>query len=189
MPWNNENDIVVAGNGQPYVAPVGTVLPTTTTGALAAAFVGLGYVSEDGVAITNTPEIAEFSAWQSRTPVRREKTSQQTQLAFGLMQWDEDTVPFAFGGGSISGTTPNYRYDLPADDAALDERSFVLDWQDGSEHWRLVIPRGNVVEAVESQLVRSAPALLPITFRALSPVGGGSPGYYLTDSAAFAVGS
>jgi hypothetical protein len=186
--WNNENEIVVAGNGQVYVAPTGTALPTTTIGALNAAFVGLGYLTEDGATITVTPEIAEFMAWQSRTPVRREKTSQQVQVAFSLMQWDEDSVPLAFGGGSVSGSAGNYRYDLPADDSALDERAMVLDWNDGTEHWRFVMARGNVVEAVEAQLRRSDPSVLPITFRGLVS-SGQTPGYYLTDSTAFAAGS
>src|SRR5436190_20024423 len=121
MAWNNENEIVVAGNGQVYVAPKGTALPTDPVAALNANFLGLGYIADDGATITVTPEIGEWSAWQSRTPVRREKTAMQVEVSFGLMQWDEDSVPFAFGGGSVSGSAGSYRYDLPADDAALDE--------------------------------------------------------------------
>lgn len=188
MPWNNENELVVAGNGQVYIAVSGTTLPTTPTAALAAGFAGLGYITEDGATISVTPEIAEFNAWQSRTPVRREKTSQQVQVAFSLLQWDEDSVPFAFGGGAISGSAGAWRYDLPADDAALDERVMVVDAQDGTEHHRWVFAKGNVVEAVETQYSRANPAALPITFRALAS-SGASPGYYLSDSTAFAVGS
>ena len=188
MAWNNADEIVVAGNGQVYVAPAGTALPSSPTGALNAAFMGLGYITEDGATVSVTPEVAEFNAWQSRTPVRREKTAQQVQVTFQLMQWDEDSVPFAFGGGSVSGSAGNYRYDLPSDIAALDERALVLDANDGSKNFRWVFSRGNVVEAVEAQFNRANPAVLPITFRALAAAGA-SPGYFMSDATSFAPGS
>jgi len=188
MPWNNANELVVAGDGQAYVAPVGTALPSAPTGALAAAWVGLGYITEDGATFTVTPDVTDFMAWQSRTPVRREKTSVEIQVAFQLMQWDEDSVPLAFGGGAISGSAGSWRYDLPSDAAPIDERALVLDAADGSNHYRFVFPRGNVTEAVEAQFQRSSPAVLPITFKALAQ-SGASPGYFLSDAAAFTAGS
>ena len=189
MAWNNANEIVVASNGQVYVAPVGTPLPATSVVALNAAFTGLGYITEDGAAVSVTPTVEDYMAWQSRSPVRREKTSQEITIAFALLQWNEQTVPAAFGGGSVSGSAGNYRYDLPKDDSALDERALVLDAIDGAVHMRWVFPRGNATEAVEATYQRGAPASLPLTFSALAPSEGASPGYFLTDSAAFAAGS
>jgi hypothetical protein len=189
MAWNNANEIVVASNGQCYVAPSTTPLPTTPTGALNAAFFGLGYVTEDGATVTVTPEVSDYMAWQSRSPVRREKTSQEAQVALALMQWNEQSVPAAFGGGVISGTAGNYRYDLPDDNAALAEIALILDAIDGTTHMRWVFPRGNVTEAVEAAFQRGNPASLPLTFKALTPATGGSPGYFLSDNAGFAAGS
>lgn len=189
MPWNNANEIVVASSGQVYMAPIGTPLPSDAVAALNAAFTGLGFITEDGAALTVTPEVTDYMAWQSRTPVRREKTSQEIQIAFALMQWNEQTVPAAFGGGSVSGSAGNYRYNLPADDAPLDERSLVLDAVDGAKHLRWVFPRGNVTEAVEASFQRGEPASLPVTFAALAAQEGAAPGYFLTDSASFAPGS
>jgi hypothetical protein len=168
---------------------VGSVLPTDAIADLDPAFIGLGYATEDGATLTVTPEVSDFMAWQSRSPVRREKTSQEIQVAIALMQWNEVTVPVAFGGGEVTGSAGSYRYDLPRDDAALDERAMILDAIDGDMHMRWVFPRGNVTDAVEAQFQRSNPAALPITFKALAPGEGESPGYFLTDSAAFAVGS
>lgn len=189
MAWNDANELVVAGTGQVYVAPVGTALPTTPTASLNAAFVGLGYTSEDGVSISVEPEITDFPAWQSRQPVRRELTNQAISVSFSLLQWNETNVPLAFGGGTISGSGP-YRYDFPTGDDALDERAMVVDVQDGERHMRFVLPRGNVTDSVEAQFVRTEAAVLPITFSVLEPIGGGAPGYFLTDDdAAFAAGS
>jgi hypothetical protein len=192
MAWNNVNEIVVAGNGQCYVAPATPSippLPTTPIAALNAAFFGLGFITEDGATVTVTPEVTDYMAWQSRSPVRREKVSQEAQVALSLMQWNEQTVPAAFGGGTISGTAGNYRYDLPDDNAALAEVALILDAIDGSTHMRWVFPRGNVTEAVEAQFQRGNPAALPLNFKALTPPGGGSPGYFFSDNAAFAAGS
>jgi hypothetical protein len=189
MAWNNASEIVIASNGQMYVAPVGTPLPSDPVAALNAAFIGLGYITEDGAALTVTPDVTDYMAWQSRSPVRREKTAQEIQVAAALMQWNEQTVPAAFGGGTVSGSSGNYRYDLPKDDAALDERALILEAIDGAVHMRWVFPRANATEAVEAAYARGNPASLPVTFKALAPSAGASPGYFLTDSAAFAAGS
>lgn len=188
MAWNNENEIIVAGNGQVYIAPSGTALPTDPVAALNPAFVGLGYITEDGATVTITPDIAEWHAWQTRTPVRREKTAQTVEVSFSLMQWDEDSIPFAFGGGAVSGSAGAYRYNLPDDSAALDERAMVLEVSDGAKHMRWVFAKGNAVEAVAAQYARTDPAALPVTFRALA-ASGLSPGYFLSDSTAFVAGS
>lgn len=190
MSWNKPDELVVASNGQVYVAPVGTALPTTTTGALNASFTGLGLTSEDGVTLTVTPTVDEFMAWQSRQAVRRELTAQEVQVTFQLEQWNESTIPLAFGGGTVSNSGGTYRFDLPETSDALDERSMVIDTNDGDRNIRIVIPRGNVTDAVESQFVRSSLAMLPITFKALEPdTGGGSAYLMFDDAAAFAAGS
>lgn len=190
MAWNNADELVVAGNGQIYVAPTGTTLPTTPTGALDAAFAGLGYASEDGVTLTVDPEVTEFNAWQSRQAVRRELTAQAIQVSFELLQWDEDTLPLAFGGGAVTAVGGGgYRYDFPDEDASLDERAMVVDAIDGGEAHRFVFPRGNVTDSVAATFKRSELAMLPITFKALEVETGGAAAYYLTDSTEFAAGS
>lgn len=191
MAWNNANDLIVGGTGQAYVAPENTsVSAVTSVGAALAGFVGLGYHSEDGVSLTVTPNVQEFPVWQSRQPARRENLAQEILTSFSLAQWDEDTVPLAFGGGVITypaaGTA---RYDFPSDDDSLDTRVLVVDVVDGDNTFRFVWKRGNATEAVTAAFNRSNLALLPIGFKALAPTTGGSPGYFLTNSAAFAPGS
>ena len=191
MAWNDADELIVAGDGQVYVAAVGTALPTTgPTQALNAAFKGLGYHTEDGASISVDPDLFEVPAWQSRRAIRRDFQGQELTVSFTLLQWDEDTLPFAFGGGSIVDLgSGNYRYDFPEDSASLDERSLILDVVDGSKRFRFVFPRGNVTEGVESQFQRGAAAGLPISWKALAPTEGGSAGYVLMNSAAFAAGS
>lgn len=189
MAWNNSDELRVGLTGQVYVAPIGTALPAGPVTGLNAAFIGLGYINEDGPTVNVNPDFQDFMAWQEFAPVRVDKTAQNAQVSFALQQWDEDTVPLAFGGGSVSTVSGGYRYNLPDPTTGLDERALVIEIQDGSEHDRWVFPRALAIEAVETNYRRSVEALLPITMRILTPSGGGSPGYYLTDSAAFAAGS
>lgn len=190
MAWNDASEIVVAANGQVYVAPVGTTLPTTPTGTLNTAFVGLGYCTDDGVSLKVSQEISEINSWQSRQAVRRDLQAQEIQASFGLQQWNEDTVPLAFGGGAITALGGGgYRYDFPEEGDGLDEYAMVIDAVDGSIHQRFVFARGNAVEAVETNFKRGEAAILPITFKALEPTTGGGAAYLLTDSTAFVAGS
>lgn len=187
-------EVRIAKNGAIHVAEVGTTLPDGSDvedidGSLDSGFVNLGYATEDGVTFSVTPEILEVSAWQARTPVRRDLQAQALRNSFGLIQWNAHTVQYAFGGGAITEPTPGvYRYDFPDEGDALDERSLIVDWEDGDSHYRLVVPRGNVTEAVETNLVRSAATSLPITHDALEPEDGGLA-YILSDDPAFGTGS
>lgn len=190
MAWNNANELFVAGTGEVNVAPVGTALPTGPSTALNAAFFGLGYTTEEGLTFTSTPTITDFNAWQSNQAVRRELTAQELQAAFQLEQWNEESVPLAFGGGAITSVSGGYKYVFPAAGDAVDERSLVADVQDGTRVMRFVIPRGTVTESVETQFQRTALGVLPITFKALQPTDGSAIcTVYFSDSTAFAAGS
>jgi hypothetical protein len=189
MGWNNPDELIVANNGQVYVAPVGTPLPATASAALNGAFIGLGLISEDGAAFSRSPDVQEYRAWQRRQAVRREVTGVDTQVAFALEQWNENNVPLAFGGGDITPVSGGYRYDPPSASDGLDERSMVIDAVDGSTHLRWVIERGSATDAVETQLQRAQLALLAITFKVLAPDDEGEGWYFLTDAPGFAAGS
>lgn len=191
MAWNDATETVIAGTGEAYYAPVGTALPTTADTVLNAAFVGLGYHSEDGVTTNRDISITEHRAWQSAYPIRRTRESEDFSMKFTLLQWNEVTVPFAFGGGAlVTVSAGEYRYDPPVASAPLDEWSLVVDVKDGIRTVRFVIPRGSVTDAVESGFTRTDMAPLPITFKGLEPASGGATWYPLfNDLAAFAPGS
>lgn len=161
-------EVVVAGTGHIWLAPVGSTLPEEgddPTEALDAAFAELGYTSEDGVTLTGSPEIAAFNAWQSTTAIRRSRKLQVLKVAAELLQWNPDTLAAAFGGGSVTGNT----YTFPAAGDALAEWAAVIDWQDGERNSRLVIPRMNSgLEDVSTQLNKDNMAVLPLALESLA---------------------
>lgn len=182
-------ELVVASNGSVSVAPAGTALPTTPSASLNAAFVDLGYVTEDGVTLTVEPSVEEFMAWQSRQAVRRELTGQAISVGFELEQWSADSVTLAFGGGQITSASGVYKYEWPSDSDSLEEVSCVIDWQDGDRSWRACFGRATITDSVETTFQRSSLATLPITLSVLDAADGGAPGYIVTDDPAFNPGS
>lgn len=193
MPNLNASEIVVGSNGQINVAPVGTTLPAVNsdpTATLNSGFgYGLGYVTEDGVQISYSPEFEEIMAWQSPDAVRRDRTGREFTLSFELQQWNEQTVVLAFGGGQITTAGGFYTYQPPNTTDAIVERSLVLDWNDGSKRYRLVVPRGSVTDGTETQLQRGQEATLAVTFKAMQPTDGRDLFYLITNDSAWAVGS
>lgn len=186
----NADELVVAARGDISIAPVGTDLPTDL-GALDPAFVTLGYTSEEGVTFTYSESREEIMAWQRATAVRRIVTARDLTTAYQLEQWNQDTFALAFGGGEWSEPSPGvHRYDPPDDDDPLAEYCQVIDFHDGDRHSRVVIEKGGVSEDVETSLVRTSAALLPVSFKALAgDQEEGAPWFFLGDDPAFAPSS
>jgi hypothetical protein len=180
---------VVPGTGRIFVAPVGTALPSTPEGALNAAFVDVGYTTEEGIGINRSQEIFRLRALQKRADIRRERQSEAFQVTFAMLEWSAPTVKLAFGGGEVQSVSGGYKYSPPSVDDALDERALVVEIEDGDDSMRLVVPKGNAIEAVSSTFARSSGATLPITFDSLDDDEEEDLWYVLSNSDAFDEGS
>lgn len=179
-------ELVVAAAGNVHVANLAgnPTLPGNDApgSALDSDFIDLGYTTEDGASFTATPTVEDINAWQKATPVRRLVTARALTVAFSLEQWNRDTFALAFGGGSWTNPAAGiYRYDPPADTAALAEYAMVVDFADGDRKGRVVVFSGNVTEAVETSLTRTGAALLPVTFSALTPDDEDAAWYFIGD--------
>lgn len=160
------NEIVVGSTGKIFVAPVGTVAPVDVATAWVAAWIDLGYATEDGVTISKTRDIEDIPAWQSFYPVRKIVTGENFTVSFSLMQWNENTIKLAFGGGTVTttaGPPAHYLYTPPAA-GVLDERALGVEWTDGTKIYRLACPKVILTDAVESNVTRTDAAALPLTF-------------------------
>lgn len=184
----DSSEIVVAVSGDISIAPVGTTLPTDLSALDTDVWTNLGYTTEDGVTFNDSVEIEEIRAWQSANPVRKIVTARDKTVEFALEQWNPDNFILAYGGGDWSMPSAGiHRFDPPAVADAVAEYSMVVDLADGDKSHRFVIERGNVQEGVETQLLRSGAAVLPITFGTLNPDNPDNPAWYhLTDDPAFA---
>lgn len=160
------DEVFIGGAGHVYVAPVGSTEPTDTTTAWDAAWVELGYTTDEGVTITPGKTITDIPAWQSRYPVRRLVTAETFETNFSLLQWNEDTLSLAFGGGTWTGDV----FTPPAA-GSVDERALGIEATDGDKTTRIIIPRGIVSTVGGIQVVKTAANPIPITFGALGTAG------------------
>lgn len=176
--------VVIAPGGSIAVAPELTTEPTNEASALNAAFVEVGYVSEDGVRFNTSPNVTDIGAWQTAYPLRSETETRTGAIAFTMRQWNADNFKVAFGGGEIEVVSAgHYKYTPPTGNPAV--RIVAVTWTD-THTYRLVVPRAQITDAVEVPLRRAAAADLPVTFRVLGPAAGGDPWYLLTDDPDFA---
>lgn len=173
--------ILIAAGFEIYTAPVGTPIPTDVDSALNAAFKRVGYTTEDGAVFTRTPSVTPINMHQSFEPVRYVLAGIETTLAFTLGQWDADTIPLAFGGGTWSTTPSGWRFD-PAEPGVIDERVVVADAVDGETKWRIVMRRVMQQGASSSTLTKSGAAGLAVTLGSMAAGSGTKPWSMFTDS-------
>lgn len=179
------DEIVVGANGTIRVAALSVPEPADIAAAFDAGWADLGYVSEDGVTVVDAKTLESIPVWQLFYPARRIVTERDLTVAFALRQFSGIQVEFAFGGGEITEDgAGKFRFTPPSPEV-IDERKLAVEWLDGDNTYRLIIPKGMVTENVETKIVRNAAQDLPITFGIIGTEGE-DPWYLLTDDPTFA---
>lgn len=134
--------------GAVFVAPLGTALPTDASSTLAAAYVELGYVSEDGITNENTPENEDIKAWGG-TVVYSSQTEKTDTFTFSLLETlKADVLKVVYGDSNVTEEGNNITINATTDE--LPERVYVIDMllRNGSLK-RIVIPDGKISELGE----------------------------------------
>ena len=173
MTTREPRDIAIAADGSVNVAPIGTTLPTDATTALDAAFVDLGYINEDGVTMSPNTSTDGIAAWQSLAFVRTVISEQDLQLSFEMMQWNEETLKLAFGGGVYTaGVAPEWDFKLPTPDEVQEVACVVEALDPNGSIYRMVFERVQLESTGDIDFARTNNAGLPTTLRALAGTGG-----------------
>lgn len=180
-------EVVVAGTGAIYRAPVGTDFPASISDAVdEAAWFDLGYASEEGAKFSFARESNKLGAWQSFDPIRTIVTSVPKSIATELLQWNGETLKTALGGGTITEPeTGEFEFE-PADPGDVDEFALIVEGTDGDKHYRFCYRKSAVEDPVEFDFVRSDAAKLPVKFTVLAADGDAKPYLIQTDDPAFA---
>ncbi|HEY1395019.1 hypothetical protein [Roseateles sp.] len=165
------SNVRVGITGELSVAPVGTAAPTTSISALNAAFVGLGYVSEDGVTETPNDTIENIVAWQRATVVRALTTESFFTFTLTLIETKGEVVELYYKGSTIAVVSAG-QWKVEVGAAQSDPRAFVLDVVDGSKHYRTHIGNGEVTERGEIVYASGEPIGYEITITAYADANG-----------------
>ncbi|MDH2392313.1 hypothetical protein QCN29_26760 [Streptomyces sp. HNM0663] len=157
-------EVRVAITGELFSAPRGTTAPTDASSALDAAFVGHGYVSEDGVTENWDDSVDNIIAWQNATTVRAARTESTLTLACSLIQTRGSNLELFYPGSQVEANLTEWKIDVKP--ATSDPRSFVLNVVDGSDIIRIYIGNGELTERGEVPYQSGDAVMYPVTITA-----------------------
>lgn len=131
-------------SGAVYVAPLSTTLPTDATTVLDAAFVCLGYVSEDGLENNNELDVSEIKAWGGNI-VYRSLNGLDDTFSLSLIESENvDVLKNVYGDANVTvDANGNVTINIVAEDPQEKIWVFELAMRGGRSK-RIVIPDGAV---------------------------------------------
>lgn len=139
-----------------YLAPKGSVLPTTMTTDPIAPYSAVGWISEDGVSLGLSTDVEKFKGWQGGTTLRTKVTSAEKTFTMQALEETPGVLNLFYGTTTVtvSGTAPNEvaKVDIPESPGTV-QRAAVIKFVDGDvEKWLCcenvqVTERGDVSHA------------------------------------------
>ena len=136
-------------SGAIYRAPLGTTLPSDATTSLGGTYVELGYISEDGLVNTNSPETENIKDWGG-TDVLNVLTEKTDEFQCTLIEvLNEDVLKAVYGASNVTGTLAT-GIAVSANASEQEEAIWVVDMvMRNGVLKRIVIPNGKISDLGE----------------------------------------
>lgn len=130
--------------GAVYSAPLGTALPTDATTKLDDAFKALGYISEDGMTNSNSPESENIKAWGGVVVISVQKEKTDTFKYMLIEALNVEVLKEVYGSDNVSGDLSS-GITIKANSKELPHHCLVIETVlKGGVLKRIVIPSGKV---------------------------------------------
>lgn len=132
--------------GAVFVAPIGTTLPVNATATLDAAYAALGYVSEDGVTNSNSPDSDTLKAWGGDVVLTFLNSKEDTFTLTFIEALNVDVLKLVYGDNNVTGDLTN-GISITANSSEVEEKIVVIDMiLRGGVLKRIVIPDAKLSE-------------------------------------------
>lgn len=132
--------------GAVYRAASGTTPPTDATTALASAFKGLGYCSEDGLVNSNSPSTTNIKAWGGDTVLTIQEEKEDTFQLTLIEVLNVEVLKTVYGSSNITGTL-NTGLTVKANSKEPEEGVWAIDMvMNSNTYKRIVVPKGKITE-------------------------------------------
>jgi len=173
--------LLYAGDGEIYLAVVGTALPVDVVTALPVAWKGMGFMAEDGVSITGDVDTNDVMAWQTPDPIDIRVNARNISIQGDFLQYNQETFDIAFGGGGVWTGTTLVTY-ASASGSNAKYWACTVETIENAKKMRFTFPKIAVAESGEVPLRRNKNAETSVSFRALN-TGSGNTMNVVTDVA------
>ncbi|GGV54211.1 hypothetical protein [Streptomyces spectabilis] len=180
----NANAVRVAITGAAYVAPPKSKLPTDSTSGWDAAFVDIGWISDDGITEANSTDASEIKGWQGGQTVRKVISSSEMTFQFTAIETNKTVLELYHKGSKVA--TASGKSVLAIKAPGPDRRSFGFDVIDGNSHIRIVVPDGEVTETGDITYKGDEAIAYELTITAY-PGADGTVAYKYSDDPAWGV--
>lgn len=131
-------------SGAIFRAALPATLPTDATTALDAGFKLMGYISEDGVVNSNTPDTTDIKAWGGDTVLNIQESKDDTFQFTMLEVLNADVLKAVYGSSNVTGTLST-GITVKANSEESEEGAWAIDMvlRDGAVK-RIVIPDAKI---------------------------------------------
>ncbi len=165
--------------GAVHRAPLNTTLPTDTTTALDAAFKDLGYISEDGLTNTNSPETENIKAWGGDIVLNTQTEKADTFKMTFIEALNEDVIKAVYNSANVTGALAT-GLTVKANADPAEQASWVFDMVlRGNVAKRIVVPNGAISEIGDIVYVDGEPVGYETTITCYPDASGNTHYEYL----------
>lgn len=180
------NNAAMVGVGKPkvggavYVAPLGSTAPTDASTPLDAAFKLLGYISEDGVTISEDRSSDSITAWGGDT-VSQTQTSYTETFAFTPIEVNPVVASAEYGPDNVS--VEAGKMTITHNSATIPAVMLVIETvPNAATVDRFFVPNALLTEKGDQTLTDSDPMGRECTYTALPDASGNTAYEYLTNA-------
>lgn len=171
------------------IAPLGTTLPTSVSTAPDAAFVGAGYIGEDGVTEGGERSTEKIKAWGGDT-VKVVQTEHSLTYSFSFIETlNADVLKAIYGDANVTTTAATVssgtQHTVLVTGESLPHKSYIFEIKDGDARIRIAVPDGQITEVGEITYADSEVIAYEVTVECFGDANGVKATKYL-DNGVFA---